>query len=295
MMEVREEARWRAQEAEHVATVEQLTEGHLQRRRTGRTHPVEDFLFVYYRHRPGQMRRWHPGPEVLLRGDDPAGRGSWPYYAATSEGTHLDLEAFLAARGDAVRTIHDLLTATAARPAQFSCFGLHEWAMVYRLEDGARRHESLPLRLSRQQTDAVVESLPIRCTHADAFRFFTPAARPLNSESPDRATQIDHEQPGCVHATMDLYKWATKLGPAVPGSLLVDAFVLARRARELDMRASPYDVSALGHEPVAVETPQGRATYVAAQRDLAAEGAHIRDRLLGVTGSLMAYDVRMNT
>ena len=32
------------------------------------------------------------------------------------------------------------------------------------------------------------------------------------------------------------------------------------------MRASPYDVSSFGLEPVAIETPAGKAAYVAAQR-----------------------------
>ena len=38
---------------------------------------------------------------------------------------------------------------------------------------------------------------------------------------------------------MDVYKWATKLGPVVPGDLLLDCFELAREIRTLDMQASP--------------------------------------------------------
>ena len=46
------------------------------------------------------------------------------------------------------------------------------------------------------------------------------------------------------------------------------------------MRASPYDLSALGYPPVAIETPQGRAEYAAAQRDFATRGQGLRERLL---------------
>jgi hypothetical protein len=66
----------------------------------------------------------------------------------------------------------------------------------------------------------------------------------------------------------------------VPSSLALACFDLAREIRELDMRASPYDLSALGYPPVAIETPQGRAEYAAAQRDFAARGQGLRERLL---------------
>ena len=65
---------------------------------------------------------------------------------------------------------------------------------------------------------------------------------------------------------MDVYKWAYKMIPVVPSELLLDCFELARSIRELDMRASPYDLSELGYPPVAIETAEGKAEYVAAQR-----------------------------
>ncbi|PFG40820.1 hypothetical protein ATJ97_3357 [Georgenia soli] len=199
----------------------------------------------------------------------------------------LDVEAFLADRGEGVRWIDDLLRRTAARPAHLGCLGLHEWAMVYRQRE--HRHQ-LPLRLGQAGTDAVVEAHPIRCTHFDAFRFFTEPARPLNRLQPDRATQPDLEQPGCLHANMDLLKAALKLGPACPGELLLDCFELARDIRLLDMQASPYDVTSLGHEPVAIETPAGRAEYVARQREFSDRAAPLRSRLLEVTTTLLAAD-----
>jgi hypothetical protein len=111
---------------------------------------------------------------------------------------------------------------------------------------------------------------------------------PRNALQPSRADQVALEQPGCVHATMDLYKWAYKLGPAVPGELVADCFELAADVRELDMRASPYDLRAHGYEPVAIETAEGRAAYVAAQRDFAARGAVLRARLLRTCDGLLA-------
>ena len=126
----------------------------------------------------------------------------------------LDVDAFLADRGDAVRFIHGLLTATLGRPALTGCFGLHEWAMVYR-ETDEHRHP-LPLRLGAAGTDAVVETHKIRCTHFDAYRFFTPDAVELNTLRPTRGSMAAMEQPGCLHAGMDVYKWATKLGPPSP-------------------------------------------------------------------------------
>jgi hypothetical protein len=58
--------------------------------------------------------------------------------------------------------------------------------------------------------------------------------------------------------------------------------------RELDMRASPYDLSALGYEPVAIETAHGRAEYVARQRQFAARGQALRTELIEVCQHLVA-------
>ncbi len=81
------------------------------------------------------------------------------------------------------------------------------------------------------------------------------------------------EQPGCLHANMDLYKWATKLAPLTPSQLIADCFELAVAVRELDMAASPYDLRAYGYEPVPIETPAGRAAYARAQAAFADRAA----------------------
>ena len=127
----------------------------------------------------------------------------------------------------------------------------------------------------------------MHCTHHDAYRFFTPSAVGLNRLRPTREAQVAMEQPGCLHATMDLYKWAYKLSPAVPGELVADCFALAVEVRELDMRASPYDLRDRGYEPVPVETPEGKAAYVVAQRGFAERAAPLRQRLVDVCDALL--------
>jgi len=275
---------WAARAAAHEARVDAWTAPHRERRRRGETHPVQDFLFTYYSETPGRLRRWHPGPGVALEPPAPHAHRRW--YATGADGAvRLDVPAFVADRGSTVHFVRRLLAATAGRPASTGCFGLHEWAMVYR--DRETRH-SVPLRLGAEGTDAVVEAHQIRCTHFDAFRFFTPSAVPRNRLQPTRETQPALEQPGCLHAGMDLYKWAYKLSPATPSELVADCFVLAGEIRELDMRASPYDLRAHGYEPVAIETPEGKAAYVAAQRGFAERGAVLRQRLLEVCDALIS-------
>jgi hypothetical protein len=220
-------------------------------------------------------------------------RAGWRFYAPVRdaravEGVALDVGAYLAARAMTVRFVRDLLAATAARPPQLGCFGLHEWAMVYRLSAEGVRHAGWPLRLGVAGTDEVVESHQIRCTHYDAFRFYTPPARPLNLLQPRRETQAALEQPGCLHAGMDCYKWAFKLAPAISSDLVMDCFDLARQIRELDMRAAPYDLRELGYEPVRVETPEGRAEYVRAQRGFAERSQGLRHRLVDECDRLLA-------
>jgi hypothetical protein len=95
------------------------------------------------------------------------------------------------------------------------------------------------------------------------------------------------EQPGCLHATMDLYKWSYKLSPASPSDLTADCFDLAREVRELDMRAAPYDLRPLGYEPLKIETPSGRTKYVDAQRDFGARGQVLRLRLIDACDTLL--------
>jgi hypothetical protein len=264
---------WQSRRDAHRRAVDDLIGPYLDARRRGARHPVIDFLFTYYSSRPAHVLRWHPGYGVTLEeGAEFLGlRG----YEQSDAGVRVG-PAYLRHRADALVAAVDMLGATARRPARLGCFGLHEWAMVYRTDD--TRHD-MPLRLGPAGTDAVVESMPLRCTHFDAFRFFTDPARPHNETTLTRASQIEHEQPGCLHATMDLYRYCFTLAPLVPSDLTLDCFTLALRARDLDMRASPYDLSDLGYEPVRIETPAGRADYVREQSAIAELGTTLRSRL----------------
>ncbi|QGU04557.1 3-methyladenine DNA glycosylase [Corynebacterium comes] len=277
MPELLDAPSWHDRMQAHEERADRLTRDHLARRQRQEKHPVYDFLFEYYPVRPSHLRRWHPGPGLDLAGDPP--HAQWRDYRVVDGRTTLDLEGFWARRGEALMFIRELLHRTNLNPAHFDCFGLHEWAMVYRTD--SPRHD-LPLRLGAAGSDAVVEKHRIRCTHFDAFRFFTPAARPLNLTVLEREDQPAHDQAGCVHATMDLYKWASKLGPLVPGELFLDCFELAVDARVLDMEASPYDCRAYGFGVVAIETPEGKAEYVERQRSLAERGKPLRDRLVSL-------------
>ena len=272
---------WREREAAHESRARALTSAHRERSARGEAHPVEDFLFTYYSYKPSVLHRWHPGEGVELADAATDARAGWRWYrlGTTAAALAVDGDGFRAERGALLADIGRILAATAGRVPGYGCFGLHEWAMVYRQRE--HRHP-VPLRLGQSATDAVVEAHDLRCTHFDAFRFFTPDAAPRNREAPTRERQAQLEQPGCLHAGMDLYKWAVKLGPLVPGALLLDAFELARDVRVLDMRASPYDLADWGYEPVPIETPEGKATYVRAQRGFAARGQAIRARLIDV-------------
>ncbi len=276
---VLDEAAWTTRRAAHERRVDAWVAPHLARRERREAHPVEDFLFTYYSHRPAALRRWHPGFGVALSG--PAAREYLGLKGYVGQGDRVMVSReHVVSQRPVLDALHRLLTATAGRPPHYGCLGMHEWAMVYRLSQEEVRHSAWPLRLGAEGTDRVVESHRIACSHFDAFRFFTDAARPLNTLQPGRDDRPAFEQPGCLHAGMDLYKHAFRLSPMVPSELVADCFELARDIRVLDMRASPYDLSALGYPPVPIETPEGKQEYVAAQRGFAERGRPLRQRLI---------------
>ena len=286
------EAEWGARQSAHERRVRGWTDPHQARAARGEKHPVYDFLFTYYAFRPAWLRRWHPGPDIALSGDSAREFLRRPEYREVPLGdgrtaVQFDPSALLANRREFVGWLRDLLTATQGRPAFFGCFGLHEWAMVYRQSPEELRHNAWPLRFSPTEIAQIVEAAPICCSHFDAFRFFTVPARPLNKLQPTREESPRLEQRGCLHANMDLYKWAFKLAPSTPAELIADCFEFARDIREIDMRASPYDLRNLGFEPIAIETPAGRAEYERHQRSFAARGEPLRTRLIALCERLL--------
>jgi hypothetical protein len=286
---------WEARAAAHADRVDAWVQPHLARRRAGVKHPVQDFLFTYYSQRPAALRRWHPGFGVVLE-DAASYDGAKGYRivqyekplvepsdAAVRSGLSVSFD-YLVSQLMLVESVRRLLVATAGRTPTLGCFGLHEWAMVHGTHDV--RHD-WPLRLGSSGTDEVVETHKIACSHFDAFRFFTDSARPLNTLQPGRDDRASYEQPGCLHAGMDLYKHAFRLTPLIASELVADCFELAWDIRALDMRASPYDFGDLGLDPVRIETAQGKQAYVAAQRAFAERGAPLRQRLIEECGRLL--------
>ncbi|WP_051198288.1 hypothetical protein [Gordonia shandongensis] len=281
-------SRWEILADEHRRRIDALIGPYRELRAAGERHPVIDFLFTYYSARPARVTRWHPGFGTALC--DAHEYDGLRGYRVTDDGTATVSDEHLVRRRPLIAATLAVARATADRAPRFGCFGLHEWAMVYRTD---RPRHPLPLRLGVDGTNAVVESHTVRCTHYDAFRFFTDAARPLNTVVADdggpltRAAAITREQPGCLHATMDLYRYALALTPLIPGSLLADSFALAFDARSLDMRAGPYDLTEYGYSPVPIETPEGRARYVREQAALTRRGVRIRAALVTTCEDLL--------
>lgn len=277
-----DEEEWTRRRSAHRARIDGTVGGYLEDRGHGAVHPVVDFLFTYYSFRPGQLKRWNPGYGVVLAGaaaEDYAEFASYEAVTVDGERSFGVRGALLERRRSAIEFTSALLQATASRPPNLGCFGLHEWAMVYRGGAEALRH-GVPLRLGHGGTDEVVDSMKLRCSHYDAFRFFTEDSVPLNAVRLTPEGRTGFEQPGCVHAAMDLYKWAYKLSPLIDSDFVADCFDLALAAREVDMRASPYDLSEYGMHPIAIETPTGRAEYVREQSHLSARATPLRSELI---------------
>lgn len=281
---------WKAHQAAHLDRVGDLADAFAQRRSHGTKHPVEDFLFTYYNLSPAKLKQWVPpiGTAIEVMAAD---LEECPWLASDrflrqNDRVRLD-EAFL---NDHTRQlagwIRELCDRVLERPTRFRCYGLHEWAMVYRMPPEQIRHQGYELRLTPEELASFVDSQAVCCTHYDAFRFFTPEARPLNAFQPVLETRLAMEQGGCLHTNMDLYKWAGKLLPWCGSDLIGECFANAWTARQLDMRASPYELRALGYEPIPIETPEGRADYERQQREIAAASEPLREKLRSFAADL---------
>jgi len=263
--------------------------------------PIYNFLHSYYKYSTADLKKYSPGISVALLGARPGVNLdilNEKYMAFNEEGGCYDVSTFhIMASGKyglaRLTKDRDVLRATSAKAPFFGCFGMHEWAMLYS-GNGTNivgHQESTPLRVDQKTIDALVGGPgQIRCTHYDAFRFFQPSAKPMNMiNTLSRENTPRHEQPGCIHANMDLFRYAYQLYPYISSAVLVDALRLALEARKVDMRASPYDVSAFeGCEvPICVETPQGRKLYIEEQERIASTAVPIRKAILRVYDELI--------
>jgi hypothetical protein len=271
---------WQARADAHRERVQRFTVPWRERRSRGAVHPADDFLFQYYHYSPAKLEAWHPDPhEGIVDSVEARVVFAAPVYSATERVLWRDPGARSAADQAALVETRQFLRATQERPAFFGCFGMHEWAMVYGGHE-VRHAQVAPLRLPQAQIDALVESRPVVCSHFDAFRFFAPSAKSFNRVGLSWEARHEHEQPGCIHANMDLYRWAYSAMPWIGSDLLWDCFVLAMELRQLDMAAGPYDLRAMGVTPVCIETAEGREEYQRRQRALAEQARALRARLI---------------
>lgn len=281
---------WQSRREAHLARVAVLADAFVQRRSRGEKHAVHDFLFTYYNFSPAKLKQWIPplGVSVEVLEEDVVEMPWLLKVPVIHEAglLRLDDRTMSPHLRDLARWVAALCRNIQQRAPRFRCYGLHEWAMVYQQSREEIRHQGHELRVSPEVLASLVESQSICCSHYDAFRFFTPAARPLNVLQPVLETRLEMEQGACLHANMDLYKWAGKLWPWVGSDLIGECFALAVAGRDLDMRASPYELSQLGYEPVCIETPEGRVQYELEQRELAEKAALLRARLGAVAEAL---------
>jgi hypothetical protein len=282
-------ASWQASARAHFNKAQQWTMPYRSRRAAGKMHPSHDFVFIYFRFAPALLEGWHPGLGIAFEAAEDTPSYNEKYYSRKGHTLSLDPSKLDLKARKRLQYSLDLCRSVQNKPAQFSCFGMHEWAMVYQGgPEGRARHEGkLPMRLSQAEIDAVVEARPTCCSHFDAFRFFTGSAKPFNKLHPTQDARMTNEQPGCLHTNMDLYKWAAKAMPWVGSELLWETFEYAIRCREIDMRASPYDCSSLGLEPIRIETEAGRQAYEQEQRALTEAGKPLRARLITALQDLL--------
>jgi hypothetical protein len=278
------------------------------------TDPISNFMCDYYRVKPRRLLEWSPGPWVglhspfhesaqglLLRGNSRHGVARNLMFAGEPDVGMFDPTCIPSHTLDAFHIDRSILIRTEERSPIFSCFGLHEWAILYHPPNAVEapvRHQErdnpdLKLRVAQDVINGVVEgripvgkdTMPLRCTHFDAIRFFHPDARPHNTvvPEPNRSTQALNEQPGCVHAHMDLLFYALRLGPFIPSDLFRQCLQCAMDSRAVDVRATPYAVP----DPICVETVAGRKEYAKAQEELFERAKPVRRKLIEAYGPIL--------
>ena len=278
---------WQQLAEKHRIKVKQWTVPYRRRKASHQQHPVLDFLFTYYPFSLGKLEQWHPGYGIQLECDKKRPeRYQTKHYQQLESIVSLSTDALSDKELARLQWIHNLLCLTQTRTPNFACHGLHEWAMVYQGQD-IRHRESTPLRLAQDEIDHLVSTRTITCSHFDAYRFFSPGALTLNKLKPTLDGRQDSEQCGCLHTNMDLYKWAYKSSPWISSDLLRETLFFAIEAREVDMRASPYDLTDYDYPPIPIETQEGRRQYEAEQLALYQKGLPLREKLIAALSSVL--------
>jgi hypothetical protein len=206
---------WKSEAIDHIQDMDFLLypPGKSLKERTHlvKQHPIYNFIHTYYRYSTQNVKKYSPGLDIVMKVidiDDDRSHLNQKYLKSSAEGYYYELP-----REDSptskfgwisLSKTRDLLHSTANKQPFYGCFGLHEWAMLYSgrrdtsKKTEERHQKELPLRVSQEVIDAAVESSnALKCTHYDAFRFFHPAAQPLNAVSMmTRDFQKENEQPG---------------------------------------------------------------------------------------------------
>mmetsp|Transcript_17449 Transcript_17449/g.28174 ORF Transcript_17449/g.28174 Transcript_17449/m.28174 type:complete len:315 (+) Transcript_17449:174-1118(+) len=252
--------------------------------------PIFNFLKLYYRIKgPKELRRlmrWSPGFGAQVHGVDP--RGDKDLIQLKWTQTEGDRVLFkVPEKGlKSLQQWEMVLRRTMENKPVLNCFGMHEWAMVYASSESSKfQSEVMDFRVSQREINELVVSKGVNCTHFDAYRFFSPDAFDFSKhghlmKTCDRATGQQLENPACIHTAMDTFKVAYKFYPLINSELLLESLELSIDARRIDVRASPYDPSKFGLEPIKVETVDGRREYQIAQRNLLDRSQRLRGKLL---------------
>ncbi len=275
-------------------------------------HPIYNFLHRYYRYSVEYISKYSAGINHLLEDVQPTDLQNEhlhtefliPYessdqnhlYTLDQDRIKLQLNQNKGKyrHANIIQNYQTLLT-TLRKPPFYGCFGYHEWAMLYsgRSQPRPKPHQpQLPLRVSQEIIDTIVETPGnLKCTHYDAWRFFQKESQAWNIyPSLNRLDQSKIEQPGCIHANMDLFKYAYQLYPFISSELLLKSLEIAIMARKIDVRASPYDCSAYlseeegeeGRSPICVETSEGRKEYIEYQERLVEKAIPIRKEICNI-------------
>lgn len=270
---------WKSLCMKHRSRVKDLLGGKYYDRNIHDRHPIYNFIFNYYRFRPHRtLELYSPGVGVALSSSSFHHLEKELYlpsdkYLSTLKENYIKIDPVKSLNESSIQRIKNILTLLEMvqnRKPSFSCFGVHEFAMLH---SGARHsyyQKNLKLRMTQDQIDRVVERAPIACTHFDATRHFPKSASKRCKVKTSPKQRIENEQAGCVHTNLDLFKHSLRLWPFASSELVADALELAIHARELDMRASPYDLKSTPNlelnrkfdfTPVLIETESGRAEF----------------------------------
>ena len=278
-------------------------------------HPIYNFLHTYYQYSFKAIELYSPGINIILQ--DAYGDNGINELVSNKYCKYLNNDVYYTPSCIPSTTKkekqhitflkhnHNILRKTHQRSPFFGCFGMHEWAMVYDPDYSStttttataeymnkyKQQKYLNFRISQSIINNVVSNSNLRCTHFDAWRFFQDDARIQNKHHLERYNQEEYEQPGCIHANMDLFKCATDIYPLIPSTLLLSCLELAINSRTIDMRASPYDVSSYSgcEDAIEIETNIGRQLYIKEQEKIYQQSIPIRHELLMYYDEILQY------